>query len=86
MVSSPLGKSSTAKERGIDVDAVAALVIIGTALSIGVMALLAWAGAVLLHRVLGHQTPAPSGQPSRRPFLVGGSGGKHRPGRNPLAA
>jgi hypothetical protein len=54
MVSSPLGKCSTAKERGIDVDAVAALVIIGTALGIGVMALLAWAGAVLLHRVLGH--------------------------------
>ena len=67
-------------------DAVAAVVIIGTALSIGVMALLAWAGAVLLHRILGHQTPAPSGESSRRPFLIGSSGGKHRPGRNPLAA
>ncbi len=68
-------------------DAVAALVIIGTALSIGVMALLAWAGAVLLHRVLGHRTPAPSREPPRRPFEFGGSGGgKHRPSRTRVAA
>jgi hypothetical protein len=55
-------------------DTVAALVILGTAMGIGAMALVAWAGAIFLQRVLGHDGLVPSEEPSAR------SGpGKHRP-------
>jgi hypothetical protein len=66
------------------VEDVLVLIILGTVLGIGVVALLAWGGRILMHRVLGFLgqdtagAPEEAGESPQEPP----AGGKHRPGRN----
>ena len=64
------------------------LIILGTALGIGAMALLAWTGAILLHRVLGPLGQDATREPEEPRGSLQGGRGKHRPGpgRDGLAA
>jgi hypothetical protein len=71
------------------VEDVVTLIILGTVLGIGAMALLAWTGAILLHRVFGPLQDAVSEPEEHRGSLLGSWGrGKHRPGgsRDRIAA
>jgi hypothetical protein len=66
------------------VEDVLVLIILGTVLGIGAVALMAWGGATLMHRVLGFLgqdsagTPEETGESMPEPP----AGGKHRPGRS----
>lgn len=62
---------------------VVVLIVLGTVLGIGAVALLAWGGAILMHRVLGFmgQDVAGTAEEPEESLPEPPAGGKHRPGR-----